>query len=114
MTQTTTELLARIRNNISMRYRSGAMIDARELDNMISEGEPLPDQWRGKSDRDVVEAWWMSDRSRRMKAFVEPITQRVTVKLYQHNAISAEPQYFGAPTPDEAYALAAKWCKENP
>jgi hypothetical protein len=111
MTQTTTELLARIRNNISMRYRSGAMIDARELDNMISEGEPLPDQWRGKSDRDVVEAWVMGHPDRRVKLLQKP--DGLALKLYVTGELYLSPNWFGV-APDHAYALAAKWCREHP
>jgi hypothetical protein len=115
MTQTTTELLDKLRSCIAIGYRSDAVIYAEQLDELLASGEPIPDQWLGKSDRYVVEAWAMNrgDRCGWRKASLDSDCGFATVKLNTWQ-ITFVPQYFRGNTPDEAYALAAKWCKEQP
>jgi hypothetical protein len=114
VTQTTTELLETIRED-GTEDQSLALHYFGELDTKISSGESLPDQWRGESDRDVVEAWWMAEEGRKVSlrhkrdgAVTLPC---VTIShVWQISFVTVQ---FAANTVDEAYALAAKWCKEN-
>jgi hypothetical protein len=113
MTQTTTELLGVIEDNFILVDAQNAW---RELNSRLSSGEPLPDQWRGKSDRDMVEAWAIADEGRKSKLFTFRANDHrfPTVKLSHSAQLTFVPLYFSGSSPDEAYALAAKWCKEHP
>jgi hypothetical protein len=166
MTQTTTELLDKLRDYlVSHECESdiNAASVAEELDQRLSSGEPLPDQWKGPSsefdnlqaekrdlekllsnestmcmgivterdalrlklsDRDVVEKWALSLRAERLcmigvdrtsEVPVYEITltdmQKMCVDEFSGELKEQYEFSFKAPTPDEAYHLAAEWVR---
>jgi hypothetical protein len=115
MTQTTTELLTQILDDALYEECESACEGINELHDRLIEGEPLPDQWRGKSDRDAVEAFVTHpDRYGFNCRYTHESPGVYVVTLSSAWQISFIPMGFTGKSLDEAYALATKWCREHP
>jgi hypothetical protein len=111
MNVTTTDLVTRAREAINKCQDIAG--EFAELDDRLSAGLPLPDQWR-TSPRDSVERWVLDPTAYPgRKAILQPAAGGlVDVKLTNWQ-ISYLPQVFTAQTPEEAYRLAAEYLAQS-
>jgi hypothetical protein len=111
MTSTTTEIVNKAREAVDK--CQDLSTEFAELDDRLSAGLPLPDQWR-TSPRDIVERWVLDPNAYPgCKAILQPAAGGlVDVKLTNWQ-ISYLPQVFTAQTPEEAYRLAAEYLAQS-
>jgi hypothetical protein len=110
MTVTTTDILhsARIAADEG---RDNLAKDFAELDDRLSAGLPLPDQWR-TSPRDIVERWATQPGTDRKAEIRLHSRGGCSVRLTTNERLP-DRRIFAARTPDEVYQLAAEYLAQS-